>query len=91
MPLIIISLTIQLALVVHIIRTGRSSTWIFLVLFFPLIGTLAYLIVELLPELMGTRAARKMKRDVSAAINPDRELKAASERLAVAGTVERQR
>lgn len=88
MPLIIISLMIQLALVVHIIRTGRSTTWIFLVLFFPLIGTLAYLIVELLPELLGTRTARKIKRDVSAVIHPDRELKAASERLAVAGTVE---
>ena len=51
MPIIVISIIIQLALVVHIMKTGRNTTWVFIVLIFPLIGSLAYCIIELLPEL----------------------------------------
>ena len=88
MPYFIVSLVIQLALVVHILRTGRNMTWVFIVLFFPLIGTLAYVIVELLPEFTQSRTARGAKRKLTKAINPDRDLQAASQNLARADTVQ---
>jgi len=86
LPLIILSILVQLALVVHIIKTGRNTTWVFIVLFFPLIGSLAYFIVELLPELLGSRTGRTAAKKVAKAINPDKELREAVERYEIAAT-----
>jgi len=43
------SWVIQLALIVHVLRTGRPYWWIFILLFAPGLGGLAYLFIELLP------------------------------------------
>lgn len=88
MPYLIASLVIQLALVVHIVKTGRNMTWVFIVLFFPLIGTLAYIIVELVPEWTHSRTAHSAGRRLSGIVNPDKDLNAASQNLAVADTVQ---
>ncbi|MBI3561605.1 MAG: tetratricopeptide repeat protein [Gammaproteobacteria bacterium] len=88
MAFIILSVVIQLALVIHIIKTGRSVTWVFIVLIFPLIGTLAYLIIELLPELTSSRTGRGLRRNFSKTLNPDKNLNTASQNLAVADTVQ---
>ncbi|MDB5969751.1 MAG: hypothetical protein JWQ90_2201 [Hydrocarboniphaga sp.] len=87
MPFFILSLIVQLGLVVHVLKTGRNMSWIFILLFFPLIGTLAYLIVELLPEFSNSRAAYKARHNLSRRVNPDRELRQATQQLAVADTV----
>ena len=87
MPFFILSLIVQVALVVHVIKTGRNTTWIFILLFAPLVGTLAYLIVEVLPEFGSSRAAHQARRNFSRAVNPDRELREAAQKLAVADTV----
>jgi hypothetical protein len=86
--LIALSIIVQLALVVHIIKTGRNTTWVFIVLFFPLIGTLAYFIIELLPELTNTRTARTAHRKLATAVDPDKALREASARYAQAQTVQ---
>ena len=88
MPIAIISLIIQIALVVHIVKTGRNMTWVFIVIFVPLVGSIAYFIVELLPELSGTRTARSLKRNISEAVDPNKDFKSASQRLALADTVQ---
>jgi hypothetical protein len=41
---------IQLVLIVHVLRTGRPYWWILLLLFAPAIGGLAYLFIEVLPN-----------------------------------------
>ncbi len=88
MPLLILSLVIQLALVIHIVKTGRNMTWIFIVLLFPPVGPLAYVIVELLPEWTGSRTGRTMRRKLVKIADPHRGLKQATEKFAVAGTVQ---
>ena len=55
-------LTFQIALVVHVLRTGRAIYWIYLIMFLPVIGSIAYFIVELLPDLSG---AERQYREVS--------------------------
>lgn len=87
MPYFILSLIIQVGLVVHVLKTGRNMSWIFILLFFPLVGTLAYLIVELLPEFSNSRGAHQARRKLSRTIDPDRELRQATQQLAVADTV----
>ena len=88
MPLFIVSIVVQLALVIHVLKTGRNTTWVFILLFAPLIGTAAYVIVELLPEWSNGRSARAARRNLSRVIDPNRDLRAASDNLAVADTVQ---
>ena len=88
MPFFLLSLLAQVALVVHIIKTGRNTIWIWVIIFLPLAGILAYLLVEVLPELLGSRTGRKMSRSVARAVNPDKELKQASANYAITDTVD---
>ena len=88
MPLFIVSIVVQLALVIHVLKTGRNTTWVFILLFAPLIGTAAYVIVELLPEWTSGRGARAARRNFARVVSPNRELRAASDNLAVADTVQ---
>ena len=45
------TIILQVALAVHVARTKRPFIWIFIILFFPLMGSLIYIIAELIPEL----------------------------------------
>jgi len=42
---------VQLALVVHVFKTGRPYWWFWILLVAPVIGGLAYILIELLPDL----------------------------------------
>lgn len=88
MPFLVLTYLIQIALIVHVIKTGRNTIWVFVLLFAPFIGGIAYFIVELLPEIMNSRGARKAKRSVTNAIDPNRDLRSASQQHAVADTVQ---
>ena len=41
---------LQIVLAVHAVRTRRPFFWVFLILIFPLMGSLIYIIAELIPE-----------------------------------------
>jgi len=45
------TIVLQIVLAVHVVRTRRPFIWIFLILFFPLMGSLIYILAELIPEL----------------------------------------
>jgi hypothetical protein len=92
MPLLFgLSILVQILLVIHIMKTGRNTYWIYLVIFAPLIGSVAYLIIELLPEFFATRTGRKLSQNLDNAINPHRDLKKAALNLEIADTVENAR
>ena len=78
MPLIIISLLIQVALVMHIVKTGRNTTWIWIVSLLPVAGAIAYLLIELLPAIGQSQTGRKTKTKITEAINPNREIRQAA-------------
>lgn len=64
MPLLgIIEIVIQVYFAVHAAKTGRYG-WIFIILFFPLVGSLIYFFVEYLPE-MRIESRVKTGRNVS--------------------------
>jgi len=86
--LFIVTVLLQLGLIVHVLKTGRNTTWVFILLFAPMIGGLAYFIVELLPEWTSSRGARQVRRNLSRVIDPSRNLRQASDQLAVADTVQ---
>jgi hypothetical protein len=86
--LLILPYIIQLILIVHVLKTGRTTTWVFILLFAPFIGGLAYLIVELLPEWSNSRGGMQVRRHLKKLANPDRDFKAAARNFEVADTVQ---
>ena len=59
MPYFLITLALQAVFAVHCIRTGRNTIWIWVIVLLPLAGVIAYIIAEILPELFGSRTARR--------------------------------
>ncbi|HEV2703775.1 MAG TPA: tetratricopeptide repeat protein [Steroidobacteraceae bacterium] len=62
-------------LIIHVIRTGRNTLWIWLIIFLPLAGAIAYALVELLPELLNSRTAQTTRRNVRRALDPQAQLR----------------
>jgi hypothetical protein len=78
MPLIfIVSILIQAGFIIHVIKTGRNQLWIWVLIIPGLAyaGILAYLLVEVLPELFRSRTARRTARGFRKAIDPGRDLR----------------
>jgi hypothetical protein len=86
-----LSLLIQVGLIVHVVKTGRNWLWIAAIGFLPLAGSIAYVVVELLPELVGGRTARRAKHGMQRIMDPDRDLRRASAEVEVSGNVEARR
>ena len=68
-----IPLLLQILLIVHAFKTGRDRIWIYVLIFLPLAGAVAYLIIEILPEFSGSSTANKAKKAISQAAAPNRE------------------
>ena len=83
----VLPILLQIFCVVHVIRNGRNQGWIFAIVFLPLAGSAAYFFVEIMPTLGSNRHVRTARAQVVAAIDPERELRAAKDRLSVADTV----
>ena len=79
---------LQLLCLAHVVRTGRGCPWLFIILALPLAGCLAYFLLEILPDLRHSRAARQAVRDIGAVIDPERDLRETAQRVAEADTVE---
>jgi hypothetical protein len=67
-----IILILQIALAVHVIKTGRPWYWIMLIVFIPLIGMAVYAIVELAPEYLGGYRAQRAASALGRAVAPGR-------------------
>jgi hypothetical protein len=88
MPFFIISLIFQVALVVHIVKTGRNTMWIWIVIMLPLAGSIAYLLIEVLPSLGQSRTGRSAVRKVTSTLNPNRDLQQALNEFERSDTIE---
>jgi hypothetical protein len=80
-------LAVQVTCVVHLVKTGRNPLWLTALIFLPMVGAIAYFIVEILPGLQGNRHVRTARAKAVAAINPERELRAARDALDLTDTV----
>jgi hypothetical protein len=87
----ILSLAVQAGLIVHVIKTGRNMLWIWAIALLPLVGSIAYVAVEILPEALGGRTARRAKSGMRRMMDPDRELRRASVEVEVSGNVDARR
>ena len=87
MPLLIIPIVIQVLLIVHAVKTGRNQLWIWVLAFVPMAGGIAYILVEILPELWRSRTAQRTARGFKKAIDPGALLRRLENEVRVAGNV----
>ena len=66
---------IQILLVIHVLKTGRNRYWIWLLLFLPLIGGVAYLVVEIIPELSSGITGQRTRRGMRNLIDPGADIR----------------
>jgi hypothetical protein len=90
-PVYILSLLIQAALIVHVIRTGRNMLWIMAIALLPGVGSLAYVVAEVLPEMFRGKTARRAKSGVQRMLDPDRDLRKATAEVEISGNVDARR
>ena len=87
MLLLILSVLVQAGLVVHVIKTGRNQIWIWALILLPLAGPVAYVAVEILPDLFRSRTAQRTARGLKKALDPTADLRRYEGETQVAGNV----
>lgn len=92
MPFMGIALTlVGVLFAVHAMQTGRPQWWLWVILFVPLVGSLAYVLIELIPEAANSRRARKVQSTVGDIIAPDREWHKRRDEVALTGSIDARR
>lgn len=87
MPLLAgVLLAIDIIAIIHIVRNGHPQWWIYVVLFAPGVGALAFFLFEVAPGLGTTPAGRKAVAEVRRSLDPDKELRERARAFDRAGT-----
>ena len=87
MPIFLAVLALQAACAIHAARTGRGGGgWIMVILFLPVVGSLAYVVMEVLPGSGAHRHAAKARAKVAARLDPDKPIRLARDALETAET-----
>jgi hypothetical protein len=86
-PLYILSLIVSVGCIVHVIKTGRQTIWVFVLLALPYAGAAAYFFIEVLPELRNSRTGRRAARGIRDAMDPGRDLRRAESQVSLSGDV----
>ncbi|MDB5470250.1 MAG: hypothetical protein JWR84_1810 [Caulobacter sp.] len=81
------SVVLAVLLGIHAVRTGRDRYWLFILLAFPLLGSVVYAIVNILPDLMGHSTVRRMGADAVKTLNPEKDYREAQKLVEDAPTV----
>ena len=93
----LITVLITIGLIVHVVKTGRNTIWIYLFVFtalqplLSLICWLAYFVVEIVPEIKQSRMAKRAASGLRKTVDPHRDLRQASQQLAVNDSVDSRR
>jgi hypothetical protein len=88
MSLLFLSMIIvQVALIIHVVKTGRNQIWIWVLALLSLPGAIAYIAVEILPELFRSRTAQRTARGLRKAVDPGRDLRRYESEARVASNV----
>src|SRR6185503_9985815 len=76
---------------IHAIKTGRTNPWLMVIVFLPLIGSLIYLFMELIPDMMTTRQAHTVKRGLQSVADPNRDFRARKREVEMVGSADAKR
>ena len=90
-PLDIISGLLSLGLVVHCIKTGRNTIWVYvlvvLMTMLPFLGPAVYIAAELAPEWLGSRTSRRAMRGLRTTLDPEGNVRKFENEMQITGNV----
>ena len=87
MPLVFFAIiALQIACAIHCARTGRSGVWVMIIIFAPVLGSLAYVVMEVLPNSGVPQAAGKVRAKAAQKLDPDKPIRLAREALETVDT-----
>jgi len=86
MPIIGVSIAIQLLCAVHCLRRGCNNRWLMVIIFLSLPGCLAYILLEIFPSYAARREVRAAKASVIRKLDPERDVRVARDALDLADT-----
>ena len=87
MPLALLLVALDAMFIMHAVKTGRLCPWASIILLLPGIGVLAYVLVELVPEWMGSIEGRQTRHKIATRLDPEKRYRALSEQLQIADTI----
>ncbi len=87
MPYGLLLLLLDVALIVHAVKSGRNTIWIMVILMLPGIGAVTYAVVEILPEYMGSPKVRRAQSSFAKKLNPTARFNALKDQLTVVDTI----
>jgi hypothetical protein len=87
MQLGLVLLLVDVVCVVHAAKTGRFWPWGAVILALPGFGALAYFLMEIFPEWMGTAQGQLARKRVIRTLDPDKQYRLLSDQLEVADTI----
>jgi len=90
LPSILVFL-VPLVLIIHVVKTGRNSIWIWVIFLGSYVGAAAYIIVEILPEMLRGRTVTRAKSVFRDVVDPARDLRDAHKNLRINDSVESRR
>ena len=83
-----IVLAIQLCFAYHALKTGRPYWWLFVIMAFPVVGSLLYYFVEVFPNTRESVKAEKAVRNIARTFDPDKSLREHVANLEDCGSVD---
>lgn len=83
----VLSLVIQALLIIHVIKTGRNTIWIWVLALLSYAGVIAYVAAELIPELLRSRTAQRAGRNMKKVLDPNADLRRYENEARVGGNV----
>ncbi|MDB6089229.1 MAG: rane protein [Gammaproteobacteria bacterium] len=84
---LILSIAIQAGLIIHVIKTGRNQIWIWVLALLSIPGAIAYIAVEILPDLFRSQTAQRTARGFKKAMDPQANLRRYESEARVTGNV----
>ena len=84
---LVLSIVIQALLIIHCIKTGRNTIWIWVLALLSYAGVIAYVAAELLPELFRSRTAQRTARNMKKALDPRADLRRYENEARMGGNV----
>jgi len=85
--IILLTYLVPVLLIIHVIKTGRNTIWIWVLAMFNMVGALAYVVVEIIPDLGNNRTARRAARGLKKALNPEGNLRRYESEARMGGNV----
>jgi hypothetical protein len=74
-PIFLVALVLQVVLIIHCVRTGRNTVWIWVLALLSLPGALAYIAVEIIPGLWRSPTTGRALRGARRALDPGQQLR----------------